>query len=68
MDRLRLDDIERARSTPPGEKLSQALEMMAAGIRLKRAALRSRHPRSSDEEIDAMLQRWLESDERTVGA
>ena len=44
MDSLRRDDVERARATPEGEKLSQGLEMMAAGIRLKRAALATRHP------------------------
>lgn len=60
MDRLREDDLERARLTPPAEKLRQALEAMATGIRLKRFALRRRHPNAPEEEIDALLTAWLE--------
>jgi len=63
MDRLRRDDIERARATPPSERARQALEMMRTGIRLKRAALEARSPSATPEEIDALLQRWLESDD-----
>lgn len=63
MDPLRRDDVERARETPPGEKLSQALEMMAAGIRLKRAALEARHPGATDDEIDLLVRAWLENDD-----
>jgi hypothetical protein len=62
MDSLRRDDIERARTTPPGEKLSQALEMMAAGIRLKRASLRAKSPGASDDELDQLVRAWLEQD------
>jgi hypothetical protein len=60
MDRLRQDDIDRARRTPPAAKLRQALEAMASGIRLKRVALRSNHPNATEEEIEAMLRAWLE--------
>jgi len=63
MNRLRRDDHERARATPPAEKLRQALEMMDQGIRLKRASLRARHPTASEEEIDSRLREWLESDD-----
>lgn len=63
MDRLRRDDVERARATPPEERARQALEAMRTGIRLKRAALAARYPDASAEEIDERLQRWLERDE-----
>ena len=62
MDSLRLDDIETSRITDPASKLAQALEMMAEGFRLKRAALRAAQPSASDSEIDAQLERWLCSD------
>ena len=62
VDPLRSDDIERARATSPEERARQALEMMRTGIRLKRAALAVRHPSCSPEELDALLQRWLERD------
>lgn len=62
VDRLREDDLERARRTPPATKLRQALQAMATGIRLKRVALRKRHPSATDEELDAMLRAWLERD------
>jgi len=63
VDALEKDDRSRARSTAPAEKLRQALEMMAAGIRLKRAALRHRHPEASESEIDDLLRAWLERDD-----
>ena len=63
MDRLREDDVEAMRATSPEEKARQAFDLMRTGIRLKRASLRTRHPDASDEEIDAMLQAWLEADE-----
>jgi Rv0078B-related antitoxin len=63
MDALRKDDIEIARTTPPAEKLRQALQMVETGIRLKRAGFRERHPAATPEQIEAMLQQWLLSDE-----
>jgi len=63
VDRLRQDDLERARNTPPATKLREALDAMAAGIRLKQVSLRRRHPDASDEELDAMLRAWLERDD-----
>jgi hypothetical protein len=62
VDRLREDDLQRARSTPPGERLLQALELMVTGIRIKRAALEAENAGASAEEIEALLQRWLERD------
>ncbi|MBX3184971.1 MAG: hypothetical protein KF915_20280 [Polyangiaceae bacterium] len=63
MDRLRDDDLRRARATPPAVKLQHALEAMAAGIRLKRTSLRHEHPHTSDDEVEAMLRSWLQQDE-----
>ena len=54
-------DLDEARSTPPGVKLAQALELMEMGIRLKRAALRERHPEEDEAGIDALLDAWLEA-------
>ena len=63
VDPLRLDDLARARATPPGERARQTLEAMRTGIRLKRASLRLLHPSKPPEEIEALLQRWLERDD-----
>jgi hypothetical protein len=63
MDALQESDIEIARTTPPAEKLRQALQMVETGIRLKRTGLRVRHPSATPEQIEEMVQRWLESDE-----
>lgn len=63
MDRLRRDDIERARRLSPEEKASQALEMMRAAVRLKRAGLRARHPRAADDEIERRVREWLLADD-----
>jgi hypothetical protein len=63
MDALRENDIEIARMTPPEEKLRQVLQMVETGIRLKRAGLRVRHPSATPEQIEEMLQQWLESDD-----
>ena len=60
MDPLERDDVEVMRATPPEEKARQAFDLMRAGIRLKRSALRARHPDASDEQIEALLQGWLE--------
>jgi hypothetical protein len=62
MDRLLADDIERSQKTDPAQKLAQALDMMATGIRLKRAVLRAAQPGASESDIDAQLERWLTAD------
>lgn len=54
-----MDDLERARRTPPGEKLRQALELMELGIDLQRRRLRAVHATASEEEIDAHLLAWM---------
>jgi hypothetical protein len=62
VDPLLKDDIHRSQTTDPAEKLAQALEMMATGIRLKRAGLRAAQPGASEREIDAQLRSWLAAD------
>lgn len=59
MDSLRKDDLERARNTPPGEKLRQALELMELGIELQRRRLRAVDPTASEQDIDARLLLWM---------
>jgi hypothetical protein len=59
VDALRKDDLARARTTPPGEKLRQALELMQLGIDLKRRRLRAADPGASELEIDAHLLAWM---------
>jgi len=59
VDALRKDDLERARSTPPGEKLRQALELMQLGIDLQRRRLRAADPTASEEGIDKRLLAWM---------
>ena len=63
MDPLRRDDIEQARQATPEEKASQALEMMRAAVRLKRAGLRARHPEESEAQIDCRVREWLLADD-----
>lgn len=62
MDPIRRDDLARARKMPVEERARVALEVMRSGIKLKRSALRARHPEASEGEIEAMLARWLESE------
>jgi hypothetical protein len=59
VDALKADDLESARELSPAQKLAQALEMMSTGIRIKRAALRRRHPAAPEMEIDRLLTAWL---------
>jgi hypothetical protein len=59
MDALRRDDIERASQLTPAQRLSRALDAMAAGIQLKRDSLRQRFPTASPSELEAMVDRWL---------
>jgi hypothetical protein len=62
VDAFRTHDIETARSETPATKLFQAFELMEAGFRLKRTALRTRYPHLSEEEIQRLFQDWLFSD------
>ena len=63
MDRLRREELDEARRTPPEEKARQALDLMRAGIELKLASLRARHPGASEQELDALLDAWLGRDD-----
>ena len=62
MDVLERDDLEVARRTSPEERASQLLAVIRTGFRLKRAALRTRHPSETDDEIEARFRLWLEGD------
>ncbi|MFO0589211.1 MAG: hypothetical protein U0441_16865 [Polyangiaceae bacterium] len=64
MDPLRKDDIERARRMPPDEHARAALAAVNAGIRIRLAALRAKHPGATERELEAALRAWLR-DERT---
>jgi hypothetical protein len=64
-DPLHDDDVATARRTAPTERARQTLELMRMGYRLKRAALRARHPHAAEEEIEALFQRWLDGDDRS---
>jgi hypothetical protein len=59
MDALREHDVESGRTAEPSEKLAQALELMTAGIRLKRVALRAALPDAGEREIERALEQWL---------
>ena len=63
MDRLRQDDLDRARRTPVEERARQTLEMMATGIRLQRVALRRRFPEATEDAIERRLRAWLARDD-----
>ncbi len=63
MDPFRRHDVALARQKTAGQKLAEALEMMRTGIHLKRVALRRAHPAASEQDLDAMVQAWLEADD-----
>jgi hypothetical protein len=63
VDALRRNDVERARRTPPAVRARQALEAMRTGVALRRQALRAAHPTASENEIEALLRRWLARNE-----
>lgn len=62
MDALLARDREHARQLDPAEKLQQALDIMRAGIRLKRSTLCRQFPAADDSEIDRRLAEWLSAD------
>jgi hypothetical protein len=64
MDALERDDIDLARRTPPAERARQLLELMRVGFRLKRAALRARHPAAADAQIESLFRAWLDGNDR----
>jgi Rv0078B-related antitoxin len=63
MDALERDDLEVARRTSPEERARQLLALIRFGFRVKRSALRARHPSDSEEDIEARFLRWLEGDD-----
>jgi hypothetical protein len=63
MDALLAHDREHARQLDPAEKLRQALDVMRAGIRLKRSTLRRQFPDAADAEVDHRLAEWLRGDD-----
>jgi hypothetical protein len=63
MDALLAHDREHARQLEPAEKLQQALDVMRAGIRLKRSTLRRQFPEADETEVDRRLAKWLSGDD-----
>jgi hypothetical protein len=63
VDALDADDLAQARELMPATKLAQALDMMQAGIRLKRASLRQQDPTADETEIERRLTDWLSRDD-----
>jgi hypothetical protein len=59
MDALLAHDREHSRRLEPAEKLQQALEVMRAGIRLKRSLLRRQFAEADEAEVDHRLAEWL---------
>lgn len=41
------------------ERLRQALDMMATGLRWKRQALARLHPGATEQELEVLYERWL---------
>ena len=62
MDALLAHDREHARQLDPAEKLHQALDVMRAGIRLKRSNLRRQFPDADEIEVDRRLAEWMSED------
>jgi hypothetical protein len=60
---LERDDVETARRMSPEERAAALVRVVRAGISLKLAALRERHPAASDVEIEDHLRRWLSRDD-----
>ena len=54
--------IRHACELDPAEKLQQALDVMRAGIRLKRSTLRRQFAEADETEVDHRLAEWLRGD------
>ncbi len=63
MDPIRLDDVQDIRALTPEEKARLAFEAHRTGVRLKRAALRVRHPEATEAQIEQWIAEWLTADE-----
>jgi Rv0078B-related antitoxin len=59
VDPLVEHDIEVAGAATPAEKLHQALELMDAGLRMKRDLLKNARPSASESEQQASFEQWL---------
>ena len=59
LDELGHDDILSARDASPADKLSQALEVMAYGLEVKRQSLQRAKPDASASDIDKAFDHWL---------
>lgn len=62
MDALAESDVLLERSLTPAQKLSQALELMSLGLRLKRETLRRDNPDATDAEVERLYLAWLFAD------
>jgi hypothetical protein len=63
VDAFERSDLDLERELTPAQKLAQALDLMATGLRLKRQALRRTHPDASDEELERLYLAWLFADD-----
>jgi len=59
VDDLRRDDVLSARNTSPADKLTQALEVMAYGLEVKRKNLQRSRPDASPIDVDKAFEDWL---------
>lgn len=55
----RLGRAAKPRKESAGERLGTALELFEAGVAMKRARLREKHPRASPRTIERKLAEWL---------
>jgi hypothetical protein len=63
VDVLERDDLEVARRKSPEERARDLLNVIRTGFRLKQAALRTRYPSESEDELDARFRCWLARDD-----
>jgi hypothetical protein len=64
LDPLRQDDLQRARRAPAEERARQAIDLANFGIQQQHAAIRTRFPSATEDEIDRRFRLWLARDER----
>ncbi|MDX2055154.1 MAG: hypothetical protein SFV15_22320 [Polyangiaceae bacterium] len=63
MDALEHSDVELDGQTSASLKFIQAVEMMAEGLRLKRALLRQQHPELNEAALEKLFLDWLSSED-----
>jgi hypothetical protein len=59
VDRIKQDDLLSARELSAKDKLSQALEVMAYGLEVKRQNLKRANPDASECDVDLAFDTWL---------